>query len=144
MNPAWNQPHFRILLWVLPWRHMYRRVRFWQKQRSAMPGTNCWVLKIGLNWEYKINLTFIEADGTWTDEPRCIEHEPGQPTQRTGWCPGIPGYCSLSPPGSLCEFDCLIGADISSSCKPDGTWDPYPTCEGDIRQDYIFGTFRVK
>jgi len=97
---------------------------------ESYPGDTCTVVcAFGRN-----NVPLCQADGTWTDEPRCIEHEPGQPTQRTGWCPGIPGYCSLSPPGSLCEFDCLIGADISSSCKPDGTWDPYPTCEGDIRE----------
>ena len=53
-----------------------------------------------------------QPDGTWSDIPRCIEHDPGFEPQRTKLCPGIPGYCSDSPIGQLCEFDCLIGADI--------------------------------
>jgi hypothetical protein len=43
------------------------------------------------------------------------------------------GYCSIDYPGGVCEFDCLSGPDIRSFCTPDGTWDPYPTCDGDIR-----------
>ena len=27
----------------------------------------------------------------------------------------------------------MIGPDIRSFCTPDGTWEPYPTCDGDIR-----------
>ena len=43
------------------------------------------------------------------------------------------GYCSIDYPGGVCEFDCITGPDIRSFCTPDGTWDPYPTCDGDIR-----------
>ena len=77
--------------------------------------------------------SYFQADGTWTDVPRCIEHEPGKETQIPGFCPGIPGYCSDDRSGGVCEFDCLIGPDIRSFCTPDGTWEPYPTCDGDIR-----------
>ena len=31
-------------------------------------------------------------------------------------------------------FDCPTGEDISSVCTADGTWAPYPTCEGDQRE----------
>merc|ERR1712051_76253 len=79
------------------------------------------------------NVPECQADGTWTDIPRCIEHEPGKETQIPGFCPGIPGYCSDDRSGGVCEFDCLIGPDIRSFCTPDGTWEPYPTCDGDIR-----------
>merc|ERR1712008_521053 len=79
------------------------------------------------------NVPECQADGTWTDVPRCIEHEPGKETQIPGFCPGIPGYCSDDRSGGVCEFDCLIGPDIRSICTPDGTWEPYPTCDGDIR-----------
>ena len=58
------------------------------------------------------NVPECQPDGTWSDEPRCIEHEPGLEEQQTKLCPGIPGYCSDSRIGTLCEFDCLIGADI--------------------------------
>lgn len=75
----------------------------------------------------------VQPDGTWSDIPRCIEHEPGLQEQRTNGCPGIPGYCSNDNPGGVCEFDCLTGPDIRSVCTVDGTWDPYPTCDGDIR-----------
>ena len=40
----------------------------------------------------------------------------------------------LIPSGGVCEFDCLIGPDIRSFCTKDGTWEPYPTCQGDIRE----------
>ena len=39
----------------------------------------------------KIDHPLWKADGTWTDIPRCIEHEPGVPEQVPGLCPGIPG-----------------------------------------------------
>eukprot|EP00090_Calanus_glacialis_P020569 TRINITY_DN316_c0_g1_i1.p1 TRINITY_DN316_c0_g1~~TRINITY_DN316_c0_g1_i1.p1 ORF type:complete len:332 (-),score=107.70 TRINITY_DN316_c0_g1_i1:79-1074(-) len=80
------------------------------------------------------NVPQCQEDGTWTDIPRCIEHDPGVEQQVTGICPGIPGYCSLDWPGALCEFACPIGPAIRSSCTPDGTWEPYPTCEGDPRE----------
>merc|ERR1711892_971728 len=80
------------------------------------------------------NVPQCQEDGTWTDIPRCIEHDPGVEEQVTGICPGIPGYCSLDWPGALCEFECPIGPAIRSSCTPDGTWEPYPTCEGDPRE----------
>merc|ERR1712129_493653 len=65
------------------------------------------------------NVPQCQEDGTWTDIPRCIEHDPGVEEQVTGVCPGIPGYCSLDWPGALCEFECPIGAAIRSSCTPD-------------------------
>eukprot|EP00092_Neocalanus_flemingeri_P024516 GFUD01026588.1.p1 GENE.GFUD01026588.1~~GFUD01026588.1.p1 ORF type:complete len:298 (+),score=74.52 GFUD01026588.1:39-932(+) len=80
------------------------------------------------------NVPQCQEDGTWTDIPRCIEHDPGVEEQVTGICPGIPGYCSLDWPGALCEFECPLGPAIRSSCTPDGTWEPYPTCEGDPRE----------
>ena len=58
------------------------------------------------------NVPECQPDGTWSDNPRCIEHEPGLEEQKTKLCPGIPGYCSDSRSGTVCEFDCLIGADI--------------------------------
>merc|ERR1712117_191055 len=61
-------------------------------------------------------------------------HEPGIEEQVTGVCPGIPGYCSLDLPGAVCEFACPIGDPIRSECTEDGTWEPYPTCEGDPRE----------
>merc|ERR1711862_866645 len=80
------------------------------------------------------NVPQCQEDGTWTDVPRCIEHEPGIEEQVTGICPGVPGYCSLDLPGALCEFACPLGAPIRSECTEDGTWEPYPTCEGDPRE----------
>jgi len=80
------------------------------------------------------NVPQCQEDGTWTDIPRCIEHEPGEEEQVTGVCPGIPGYCSLDWPGALCEFACPVGPAIRSACTPDGTWEPYPTCQGDPRE----------
>ena len=53
-----------------------------------------------------------QADGTWTDIPRCIEHDPGIEEQKTDFCPGVPGYCSLDLPGGLCTFECPIGPTI--------------------------------
>jgi len=80
------------------------------------------------------NVPQCQEDGTWTDVPRCIEHEPGIEEQVTGICPGIPGYCSLDLPGAVCEFACPVGAAIRSECTEDGTWEPYPTCDGDPRE----------
>ena len=79
-------------------------------------------------------INIVQEDGTWTDVPRCIEHEPGMEEQFTGVCPGVPGYCSLDLPGGLCTFQCPIGPPVRSSCTEDGTWEPYPTCEGDPRE----------
>merc|ERR1712012_385664 len=97
---------------------------------ESYPGDTCLVVcAFGRN-----NVPVCQEDGTWTDEPRCIEHEPGAPEQVPGTCPGVPGYCSLDLPGGLCTFECARGAHIRSSCLADGTWDPYPTCEGDVRE----------
>ena len=85
-------------------------------------------------FKYLNIFSWIKADGTWTDVPRCIEHEPGKEEQIPGICPGIPGYCSLDNPGGLCTFECPIGPKIRSTCTPDGTWEPYPTCQGDPRE----------
>ena len=46
--------------------------------------------------------------------------------QIPGACPSIPGYCA--------QFNCVTGADIDSICTQDGTWAPYPTCAGDLRE----------
>ncbi len=124
--------HRRLLLGVAARRHLPGGVRLREEQRARVPGTcplqSCMSL-------VKPQLLQPQADGTWTDLPRCIEHEPGIPEQVPGICPGIPGYCSLEYSGGLCEFQCASGPDIRSFCTPDGTWDPYPTCDGDIRQD---------
>ena len=53
--------------------------------------------------------------------------------QVPGLCPAIPGYCAQGFIKTNCKFDCLTGADIDSICSADGTWAPYPTCEGDLR-----------
>jgi len=58
------------------------------------------------------NVPQCQADGTWTDIPRCIEHDPGIEEQKTDFCPGVPGYCSLDLPGGLCTFECPIGPSI--------------------------------
>merc|ERR1712131_419485 len=97
---------------------------------ESYPGDTCLVVcAFGRN-----NVPVCQEDGTWTEKSRCIEHEPGKPEQVPGTCPGVPGYCSLDLPGGLCTFECISGPHIRSSCKPDGTWDPYPTCEGDVRE----------
>jgi len=80
------------------------------------------------------NVPECQEDGTWTDVPRCIEHEPGVDEQVPGVCPGVPGYCSLDTEGGLCTFECSLGAPIRSTCTKDGTWEPYPTCRGDLRE----------
>jgi len=80
------------------------------------------------------NVPLCQADGTWTDIPRCIEHEPGVEDQIPGLCPAIPGYCAQGFINHRCVFDCYTGADIDSLCTADGTWAPYPTCEGDLRE----------
>ena len=49
-------------------------------------------------------------------------------------CPGISGYCSEGYLGQQCSFPCPRGPAIDSVCTIDGTWDPYPTCLGDVRQ----------
>ena len=97
---------------------------------ESYPGDTCLVVcAFGRN-----NVPVCQEDGTWTAEPRCIEHEPGKQEQVPGQCPGVPGYCSLDLPGGLCTFECARGPHIRSSCLPDGTWDPYPTCDGDVRE----------
>eukprot|EP00088_Acartia_fossae_P011443 TRINITY_DN15814_c0_g1_i1.p1 TRINITY_DN15814_c0_g1~~TRINITY_DN15814_c0_g1_i1.p1 ORF type:complete len:326 (-),score=91.85 TRINITY_DN15814_c0_g1_i1:33-1010(-) len=97
---------------------------------ESYPGDTCLVVCArGRN-----NVPECQEDGTWTDVPRCIEHEPGIESQVPGVCPGVPGYCSLDNPGGLCTFECPVGPPIRSTCTPDGTWDPYPTCFGDPRE----------
>merc|ERR1719360_5676 len=51
-----------------------------------------------------------------------------------GTCPSIPGYCAQGFLNTRCRFDCVTGQDIDSLCSVDGTWDPYPTCQGDLRE----------
>jgi len=97
---------------------------------ESYPGDTCLVVCArGRN-----NVPECQDDGTWTDVPRCIEHEPGIEEQVPGVCPGIPGYCSLDTPGGLCTFECPNGPAIRSTCTTDGTWEPYPTCQGDPRE----------
>jgi len=96
---------------------------------ESFPGNECNVVcDVGRN-----NVPLCQEDGTWTDIPRCIEHEPGVEDQIPGLCPGIPGYCAQGFINTVCKFDCLTGVNINSICSPDGTWAPYPTCEGDLR-----------
>merc|ERR1712126_352063 len=52
------------------------------------------------------NVPVCQEDGTWTDQPRCSEHVPGNNNQITPFCPGVPGYCSLDYPGGLRTFEC--------------------------------------
>merc|ERR1712088_448143 len=97
---------------------------------ESFPGMSCNVVcSRGRN-----NVPLCQEDGTWTDIPRCIEHDPGVEEQVPGLCPGIPGYCAVGFINTQCKFDCYTGPDIDSICTADGTWAPYPTCEGDLRE----------
>ena len=51
----------------------------------------------------------FQEDGTWTDIPRCIEHDPGVDEQIPGTCPSIPGYCAQGFLNTRCRFDCVNG-----------------------------------
>merc|ERR1712106_682649 len=97
---------------------------------ESFPGNSCNVVcDFGRN-----NVPLCQDDGTWTDIPRCIEHDPGVEEQIPGTCPSIPGYCAQGFLNTRCKFDCVTGADIASICTQDGTWAPYPTCDGDLRE----------
>jgi len=97
---------------------------------ESFPGQSCNVVcSFGRN-----NVPLCQEDGTWTDIPRCIEHDPGVDQQIPGTCPSIPGYCAQGFLNTRCKFDCVQGKDIDSICSVDGTWDPYPTCLGDLRE----------
>merc|ERR1712168_1464201 len=97
---------------------------------ESFPGQTCNVVcSFGRN-----NVPLCQDDGTWTDIPRCIEHEPGVEEQIPGLCPGISGYCATGFLNGRCRFDCPTGRDIDSVCTADGTWTPYPTCQGDLRE----------
>jgi len=97
---------------------------------ESFPGQSCNVVcDFGRN-----NVPLCQDDGTWTDIPRCIEHDPGVEEQIPGTCPSIPGYCSQGFLNTRCKFDCVTGVDIDSICSQDGTWAPYPTCDGDLRE----------
>jgi hypothetical protein len=76
----------------------------------------------------------LQNDGTWTDIPRCVEHEPGKDEQIPGLCPAITGYCSDAFLHQRCNYLCSTGKRIDSKCTQDGTWEPYPTCPGDLRE----------
>merc|ERR1711887_393244 len=97
---------------------------------ESFPGQTCNVVcDFGRN-----NVPLCQDDGTWTDIPRCVEHDPGVEEQIPGVCHSIPGYCAQGFLNTRCQFDCTTGADIDSICTQDGTWAPYPTCEGDLRE----------
>jgi len=97
---------------------------------ESFPGQSCNVVcDFGRN-----NVPLCQDDGTWTDIPRCIEHDPGVDEQIPGTCPAIPGYCAQGFLNTRCRFDCTTGKDIDSLCSIDGTWEPYPTCDGDLRE----------
>jgi len=97
---------------------------------ESFPGQTCNVVcDFGRN-----NVPLCQEDGTWTDIPRCIEHDPGVDEQIPGTCPSIPGYCAQGFLNTRCRFDCTTGPDIDSLCSIDGTWQPYPTCQGDLRE----------
>merc|ERR1712227_1032491 len=97
---------------------------------ESFPGQSCNVVcDFGRN-----NVPLCQEDGTWTDIPRCIEHDPGVDEQIPGTCPSIPGYCAQGFLNTRCTFDCTTGPDIDSLCSVDGTWEPYPTCSGDLRE----------
>jgi len=95
---------------------------------ESFPGQTCIVVCS----RGRPNVPLCQSDGTWTDIPRCIEHDPGVQEQIPGICPGISGYCSEAFIGQRCTFDCSFGPDIDSKCSQDGTWEPYPTCAGDL------------
>merc|ERR1712223_98429 len=97
---------------------------------ESFPGQTCNVVcDFGRN-----NVPLCQDDGTWTDIPRCVEHDPGVEEQIPGLCPAIPGYCAQGFINTRCTFDCTTGKDINSLCTVDGTWEPYPTCLGDLRE----------
>jgi len=97
---------------------------------ESYPGQSCQVVcAVGRN-----NVPLCQDDGTWTDIPRCVEHEPGVEEQIPGLCPGVSGYCSTGHLYERCRFDCVTGPDIDAVCTTDGTWAPYPTCQGDPRE----------
>merc|ERR1712072_1451795 len=97
---------------------------------ESFPGQTCNVVcDFGRN-----NVPLCQDDGTWTDIPRCVEHDPGVEEQIPGVCPSIPGYCAQGFLNTRCKFDCVTGSDIDSICTQDGTWEPYPTCNGDLRE----------
>merc|ERR1712110_312998 len=84
---------------------------------EAFPGSFCNVVcSRGRN-----NVPLCQEDGTWTDIPRCIEHDPGVEEQIPGLCPAIPGYCSDGYLGQQFKFTCSFGPNIDSSCSQDGT-----------------------
>lgn len=97
---------------------------------ESFPGQTCVVVCS----KGRPNVPLCQEDGTWTDIPRCIEHDPGNEIQIPGLCPGISGYCSEGYLNQRCTFDCPVGRDIDSVCTQDGTWEPYPTCAGDLRE----------
>lgn len=97
---------------------------------ESFPGQSCTVVCArGRN-----NVPLCQEDGTWTDLPRCVEHDPGTEEQIAGLCPGISGYCSTAFYDGRCNFNCHKGPPINSVCTHDGTWEPYPTCQGDLRE----------
>merc|ERR1711962_701939 len=72
---------------------------------ESFPGQSCLVVcDAGRN-----NVPLCQDDGSWTDIPRCVEHEPGVEEQIPGLCPGISGYCSTGFLHKRCQFDCTFG-----------------------------------
>lgn len=60
-----------------------RMTEHWQRHHKVQRPRRTIVIKHG-----------DQDDGTWTDIPRCVEHEPGVEEQIPGLCPGISGYCA--------------------------------------------------
>merc|ERR1712154_92889 len=78
---------------------------------ESFPGQSCNVVcDFGRN-----NVPLCQDDGTWTDIPRCIEHDPGVDEQIPGTCPAIPGYCSQGFLNTRCTFDSPLER-ISTLC----------------------------
>ena len=77
-------------------------------------------------------MRLCHSPATWHLNKAIISLRPTP--QIPGMCPGISGYCSEGYLGQQCSFPCPRGPAIDSVCTIDGTWDPYPTCLGDVRQ----------
>ena len=87
-----------------------------------------------INSDLFIAIISIYSDYFWFISFWLINFVSGVEEQIPGTCPSIPGYCAQGFLNTRCQFDCTTGADIDSICTQDGTWAPYPTCFGDLRE----------